>query len=121
MSNTTWVETLTKLMTPEYTKLFPTLFDECSGCNGTGWSKINLQFGAHETVKCASFKCDGGVRRKTQDRMLGVLVRIYGDLFPDEWVVTFREDDKEPEETIAKAICMRVALINYTGKSGDTT
>ena len=45
-----WVDTLTKLMTPEYTKLFPTLFYECSGCRGTGWCKINIQFGAHETA-----------------------------------------------------------------------
>ncbi len=106
----TWVETLGKLTNPDGTKLYPELFYECSGCNGTGWTKINLQFGAWEKPKCVQFKCEDGFRSKESAKIMGVLVRIYGELFPDETVVTFREKEREPEEVLAEVICMRVAL-----------
>lgn len=121
----TWVEALAKFTNEEGGKLFPTLFYECSGCNGTGFSKISFSISPHDYQKCTMFKCEDGLRRKTQDRIMGVLVRILKEI-GTKGMGTFAEiflhmvSSDEPEEVLAEKICMSVALINYTGKDGST-
>ncbi len=123
---TTWVDTLAELTNEEDGKLFPTLFYECSGCNGTGFSKLSFSISPHDYKPCTMFKCEGGLRRKDSARVMGVLVRIYRELYVIGKADRLKNTmwfliNEEPEEALAKIIAMRVALINYTGKNGNTT
>ena len=116
----TWVDTLTKLTNPEGAKLFPSLFYECSGCNGTGETKLAFSMEPHTPMKCVQFLCDGGVKRIPNGQMMGALVRIYQQVIIGQpLILNFK--GREPEEIIAEDICMRAALTNYTGKVGNTT
>ncbi len=122
----TWVETLAELKDAEGGKLFPTLFENCHKCNGTGIKPWNPSDGYGMAKPpdslCMQFKCKRGLWLKPNSAMMGILVRIYAELFPDEWVVTFKDKTpKEAEEVLAETICMRAALVNYTGKVGSTT